>query len=300
VVEIRKMRVKDLQTDTYQRLLGDARVTKFAKNFDERLVGFPLVNVRDNGEAYIVDGQHRVGAVSKNGIDQIECRVVYGLSKEEEAELFIKSNIDQKRLSGSDLFFASLDAGIQWAIDLQSLYGRFGYKLARRAKMNAFGDLVVSPSAAVVGSYRENPAAHSIALDIITTAWSSVGGGRNPEIAIGMGNARLITGTQACVQGYLDKEMWDGKTRLAASQVLGRGIPKDWISVSIPSSLDNLPNADRGSCATALAISLAIAKKLKKNSLVLAAEDVLTSASFRKGGYERAFTLNVGTMATAV
>jgi len=293
MVTIKRMQVQELKTDLYQRLRNEDRISKIAKSFDERLLGVPLVNVRANGEVYIVDGQHRIGALVKNGVNSVDCRVVYGLTKTEEAEMFISSNILQKRLSGVDLFFASLEARLDWAVRLKKVYESHGYKIGRKRTKTQFGQLTAAPTAAIVGAFRSNPDAHAVSLDMIVKAWNNVGDTRLPETAFAMSNTRLITGVQAAVQGWCDRGCWDHKLQLATVAVLAKATPQDWIEVAIPASMNSLPNADRGSCATAQRISTAVAKHLKDTSLTLEVDEVLTSASFRKGGQARAFDFQV-------
>jgi hypothetical protein len=84
-----------LFTDTsYQRPVDAARVEQIVENFDPRVVNTLKVSSRD-GCFYVFDGAHTLMALKKMHGDTpfpVECKVFYGLSYEDEANLFAQQN----------------------------------------------------------------------------------------------------------------------------------------------------------------------------------------------------------------
>ena len=81
----------------YQRPIKDRLVDKLVREWDPRLLTPLVVSYRD-GRYYLVDGQHRICGIRKknNGKDvNMLCQVYYGLTYEEEAELYYK--LDQAK-----------------------------------------------------------------------------------------------------------------------------------------------------------------------------------------------------------
>ena len=85
--------------DSYQRKIDHARVDKIVRNFDPNLFNEPKVSKRADGFYYIFDGDHSVAAhMMKFGKDApIKCKVYYGLSREQEMQLFVQQNGISKR-----------------------------------------------------------------------------------------------------------------------------------------------------------------------------------------------------------
>lgn len=86
---------KYLRADpSYQRTIDHARVDRIVKNFNVNLFNEPKVSKRDDGFYYIFDGDHSVAAhMMKFGKDApIKCKVFYGLTPEQEMQLFVQQN----------------------------------------------------------------------------------------------------------------------------------------------------------------------------------------------------------------
>jgi hypothetical protein len=97
IVELKLMEL-DIPVE-YQRQLSPSRVRTIASNFRKYAAGYPLVNVRENGKCVVIDGHHRISAMRRNGIATCMCEVAYGLSLEQEAQLFDDRNSGVKRTS---------------------------------------------------------------------------------------------------------------------------------------------------------------------------------------------------------
>ena len=119
----------------YQRPIKDCMVDRLVREWDPRLLTPLVVSFRD-GRYYLVDGQHRVCGSRKksNGKDvDMLCQVYYGLTYEQEAELYYKLDQAKGHLrlahatkalleSGSNAEIIEIkrlleDVGFVWALD---------------------------------------------------------------------------------------------------------------------------------------------------------------------------------------
>lgn len=108
-VPLGKMRV----SPRAQREFNPGQAEKFAADFDLEGMGYPVVNLRDDGHYDIVDGQHRIGALRLVGFDdtdEVQCECYEGLTEEEEAELFLRRDT-RRAISSFDKFRIALTAG---------------------------------------------------------------------------------------------------------------------------------------------------------------------------------------------
>lgn len=119
----------------YQRPVKDRVVDKLVREWDPRLLTPLVVSYRDD-RYYLVDGQHRVcGGKKKNSGKDVDmlCQVYYGLTYEQEAELYYKLDQAKGHLrlshatkalleSGSNAEITEIkrlleDAGFVWVLD---------------------------------------------------------------------------------------------------------------------------------------------------------------------------------------
>ena len=93
--EYRQLMSNMLFTDTsYQRPVDASRVDQIVENFDPRVANTLKVSSRD-GRFYVFDGAHTLMALKKLNGDTpfpVECKVFFGLSYEDEANLFAQQN----------------------------------------------------------------------------------------------------------------------------------------------------------------------------------------------------------------
>lgn len=124
-----------------QRKLNESRVAKIAADFHESALGVFIVSARRSLDAlsdktsvrYVVlDGQTRLHALRKfAGTEStampVVCQVFHGLTRAEEAEIFIEHN-DRAAVRKIDLFRLALVAGQDWAVNLNKLVTRHGFE----------------------------------------------------------------------------------------------------------------------------------------------------------------------------
>jgi hypothetical protein len=79
-----------LKIGPYQRVLKRGDVKRMAANFDLDRLDELLVSRRENGDLYLIDGQHRRAALIEMGWgeENAPCKVMHGLTQEDEAWIF--------------------------------------------------------------------------------------------------------------------------------------------------------------------------------------------------------------------
>lgn len=94
-IPVRQLNVDDL----YQRRVADARIKNIVKHWNPDLVNPPKVSLRSDGSMFIFDGQHTAIAykIHEGDDSQILCKVYRGLTRQEEAELFLLQEGPDKR-----------------------------------------------------------------------------------------------------------------------------------------------------------------------------------------------------------
>lgn len=107
-----------------------------------------VVSRRNDGELFILDGQHRhEGAVKRGDVHHLPCVILAGVGHAGEAEAFVALNTKRQRLSQADLFNAMLAAGDEIAIATAALLEQTGWRIRRSCNTQVFqpGDLVCAP-----------------------------------------------------------------------------------------------------------------------------------------------------------
>ena len=105
-------------------------VDKIKAEFDPNKVNPVTVSLRD-GKYYILNGQHTsVGIYELNGSDShclIQCEILTGLTREEEAKLFIAMNVDVQKLKIQDKIWALIISGDSHAKEFERVIKNYGY-----------------------------------------------------------------------------------------------------------------------------------------------------------------------------
>jgi hypothetical protein len=100
---------RELEIDeAYQRALG-VFVNTIVEDFEPAMVGTLLVNRRGK-KMYVIDGQHRLVALRRLGIQDVPCVVYNGLSRADEAKLFAKLQTERRRIRPTQRFQAEVVA----------------------------------------------------------------------------------------------------------------------------------------------------------------------------------------------
>lgn len=135
----RQVYVNNLKTDmSYQSPVSDSQVRKITKNFDPQKLHTIVVNKRENGSLYIIDGQHRVEALKELGIPMIDATVHEGLTVEEEAEMYYGVN-DRPAKSPNSKGKSLLRFGDIDAIQIEEAVSNVGLKIDYDKKLKTDG-----------------------------------------------------------------------------------------------------------------------------------------------------------------
>ena len=112
--EMRSIPIGCLDVDPkYQRLLKRGWVQDIVDNYKPDLVQVLHVSFRD-GKYWIIDGQHTKEAILIKFSDPnfpVICKVYYGLTREEESELFYLLNKNKKQINSADSLKAQVFYG---------------------------------------------------------------------------------------------------------------------------------------------------------------------------------------------
>jgi hypothetical protein len=117
---------------SYQRLIATNRVKLIVSKFNPYLVSAIKVSCRKDGKYYVFDGQHTLAALklkNKNQDLQVECKVYYDLSYEDECELFAEQTGFSKKVETCAKFKALYQGGDKDIVDLYDLLKSIGIEM---------------------------------------------------------------------------------------------------------------------------------------------------------------------------
>ena len=107
--------------NSYQREPLASKAKKIASKWNDAAVGALTVSMRGS-DMYVVDGGHRLAAAMlRPDVELLPCRVISGLDRKGEAELFISLNCERKPVPFADKFKALLKVGDDKALAVQEL-----------------------------------------------------------------------------------------------------------------------------------------------------------------------------------
>lgn len=145
-----KIPVVLLVTPKYQRKLLGTKVDSIVNNYDANLMDDILVSKRD-GQYWVVDGGHRVAAMRKMGFKEASCRVIYGLTYEEEAKLFADFNTSRRHLQSGDVLVAKIESKDVHAMSMVAVLNAYGYICGNQVERD--GAIRISAVKAIECSY---------------------------------------------------------------------------------------------------------------------------------------------------
>lgn len=125
--------VSDLNIDPQaQRTLNERRAQNIANNMVREAIGSIIVSKRDDGDLYIVDGQHRWRACVLAGISTIRADVHQGLTQPEEAILFLIKNRESHKPRPIDEYHVGLTGGVPSSLTRIGFSRSTGWRSVRR------------------------------------------------------------------------------------------------------------------------------------------------------------------------
>jgi hypothetical protein len=109
----------------YQRDAKTTLINTIAAAYDIALAGFIVVNRRNSGHLYVIDGQQRMAGARKAGESEILARVFEGLDTKTEAQYYDKLN-DTQPQTPHERFKAAYAAGDPNAHHIYTIVHSFG------------------------------------------------------------------------------------------------------------------------------------------------------------------------------
>jgi hypothetical protein len=199
-----------------QRVLNPERVKKLAENFDESALGILTVSARVSSDAladkvehrYVVlDGQTRLAALRRfTGHEDtnypVICQVYHGLTRQEEAEIFLSHN-DRAAVRTLDKFRLAIVAQEKWALDLQHIVLSHGFEIGRGARITHRFTAVAS--AQRILALPDGQDALNRAFDLLVRAWGHRRNTASAEALEGVGLLYQRHGAAVDTVGFASK-----------------------------------------------------------------------------------------------
>lgn len=116
-----------------QRPLNPAWAERIGRELDPDLIGVLHVSERANGRYVVIDGQHRLHGVKNvfgNNGTLVECKIYSGLTKAQEAELFVGLN-NFRRPSRIDVFVKNVVAKDPHALAIDHVVRSLDFRVDR-------------------------------------------------------------------------------------------------------------------------------------------------------------------------
>lgn len=136
---ITNVKVEDLVIDlTYQRSPSREKVGKIVREFDPNALGVIICSMRENGVVAVIDGGHRVSALNIMGLgsSDIRCLVFFGLTLNQEAEMFSILNDNRTKPKTSDIFKSKVIAKDEQAVEINNMLIKYGLRVGNQAGLN--------------------------------------------------------------------------------------------------------------------------------------------------------------------
>lgn len=201
-----------------QRQLNDNRVARIASDFHERALGIFIVSARRPGPLHtadetpevryvVLDGQTRLAALRKFAGSELTempviCQIYHGLTRAEEAEIFLEHN-DRAAVRKIDLFRLALVARQPWAVELDELVRRYGFEAASAAAPER--RFTAISTAQRILRLDEGKDALMRAFDLIERSWGHRVNAASAEAVDGFGLLFHRHGTAVDVTGFARK-----------------------------------------------------------------------------------------------
>lgn len=132
--ELEILRVSDLHVDSHvQRTLNDAWASKLAEKWDPHKIGVFKVSRRESGLLAVLDGQHRRSAMLKldKGGEEVFALVYKGLTVVEEAQIFLRDNVDNVKPNSIDIFRLQVAAEEPTAVEINQVLRDHGLHVSQ-------------------------------------------------------------------------------------------------------------------------------------------------------------------------
>ncbi|WP_346938286.1 DUF6551 family protein [uncultured Clostridium sp.] len=160
----------------YQREVKMPRVRKIVANFNENLVNAIKVSYRE-GKYFVFDGQHTLTALKLKNDNKdlmVDCKVYFGLIKEDEAKLFSEQTGIHSLVGTADKFRALYTSGDIDVVEFRHLTESIGLIMDFTKNANQDNRIVAYSKAFKIFNWLEEEEYLDL-LDIIKKSWDGEG-----------------------------------------------------------------------------------------------------------------------------
>jgi hypothetical protein len=183
---------------------------RLADTWDEDKAQVPHLSKRASGKYHVADGQHQIAARRILGQEGVWAMAHYGLTRAEEAKLFVGLN-ENRGVHAVDMFVQRVNSGDELYVQLNGILLAYGWHAGRSGKEGSF---------AAVTTYRQAAQRHSTeiaerTLKVITQAWGHDPDGAFKDVVSGI--AHLLAHRES-----LDQDMLIDKLTRESPVVLRR------------------------------------------------------------------------------
>lgn len=222
--EIRWISVRDLHVDPdYQRHSNPERASFIARTLDPEVLGILIGSEREDGSIWLLDGQHR-----RDGVDmrygshaQVLVYVMRGLTIQEEASIFWKSNKFRLHPTANDSFRARLLSGEESSVAIKRITEKHGINLCLTP--TELGPKDVFAMATLERLYRNGTL--DTVIYVIASAWPDENGAFKAKNMIGVD--RFLTEWRYYFFKDLDEEAVDMRVQRLIKTMSDR-TPRDY------------------------------------------------------------------------
>lgn len=169
----------------YNRGINRAHVNKIKRDFHEDMVQPAIVSFRDSAY-WIIDHQHQSQAIYElNGSDPntpIKCKVLTGLTYEQEADLYYRLNTGSKPLNALDIIIGRIEAKEPVAVEFRDVVESYGYVIGG----NTNNSLKAASTAFKLFERAGGKEMLSKVLDLTHQCWPSNPNGVNSKLIDGL------------------------------------------------------------------------------------------------------------------
>jgi hypothetical protein len=186
--------ISDLSVDSYvQRTYNSGHAEDLANKWDPQKIGIFKVSRRESGGLWVLDGQHRMAALRKRGEEdaKVFALVYEGLTKPEEAKIFLRDNVENRKPNTVDIFRIEVAAEVPQAVEINEVLRAHGLHVSMAGDRHA-----ISAVGALRWLYKlKGTAAIDRTLSLIADAWGpDVRSARDGDLLKGVGHV-LINST---------------------------------------------------------------------------------------------------------
>lgn len=160
---------RSIEADDSQRL-----IRKIAQTWDWDLCQPLVVARRENGELFVIDGQHRLAAAKLRGdIQQLPAVVVNSQGPKDEASSFVHLNARRRPLTALQMFHAAIASGEPEAVAIRDAIEDAGLVLGRHVNLQLGKPMTVINVAGIREAWRRyGQKVTTEALHVLATAFA--------------------------------------------------------------------------------------------------------------------------------